>query len=113
MLRDPGQRYSLILFLFVLVYHLLICTLSLPDSPYLNDMGPVLGPQSFQMPPGTQTLLPVLGSYVPSLQEGVPFRASIHNWDQPVPSRLMDSLMQPDDALLYHAQVYIDGIPAS
>jgi len=87
--------------------------LSLPESPYLNDMGPVLGPQSFQMPPGTQTLLPVLGSYIPSLPEGAPFRASIHNWDQPVPSRLMDSLMQPDDALLYHAQVYIDGEPAS
>lgn len=96
-------------------HHLLTFSHSvvLPDSPYLTDLSSVVGPQSFHVPQGTQTLLPILSSYIPSLPHGTPFRASIHHWDQPVPSRLMDSLMQPDDVLLFHAQVYIDGIPVS
>lgn len=79
------------------------------DSPYLSDPS-MLNPRNFLVPTGNMTLLPVLTSYIPSLPENIPFRASVHCWDTPRPSRLMDGLMRADDALMFQFQVYIDGI---
>lgn len=62
---------------------------------------------------GNSGLLPVLTTYIPGLSEGTSFRASIHSWEKPRPSPLMGQLMQPDDTLLFQAQVYIDGEPIS
>lgn len=70
----------------------------------------MLNPRNFLVPTGNMTLLPVLTSYIPSLPENTPFRASVHCWDTPRPSRLMDGLMRADDALMFQFQVYIDGI---
>lgn len=81
------------------------------DSPYIS--GPLAGPQNYISHQGNMSALPVLTTYIPGLLEGTPFRASIHSWDRPRPSRLMDSLMQSDDALLFQAQVYIDGVAVS
>lgn len=53
--------------------------------------------------------LPVLTTFIPSITPGTPFRISIHSWEKPGPSRLMESFLQPDDALMFEARVFIDG----
>lgn len=73
----------------------------------------MIGSHNYISHQGTTSALPVLTTYIPGLQEGTPFRASIHSWEKPRPSRLMERLMQPDDVLLFQAQIYIDGAPVS
>lgn len=53
--------------------------------------------------------VPVLTSFIPSLPPDSPFRVSIHSWEKPRPSRILESIMQPDDAVVYEARVFIDG----
>lgn len=72
-----------------------------------------MSPQASYVPQTNAGLVPVLTTYIPSLFENTAFRVSIHSWERPLPSRLMENLMQPDDALLFMAQVYIDGDPVS
>lgn len=91
--------------------HLIIdcCVLTQPESPYLHSPS-ILYPASYFLPHGNLGQLPVLTTFVPSLQHNAPFRVSVHSWDKPRPSRLMESLMQPDDGLLFEIRVYIDGV---
>ncbi|KAJ5890604.1 uncharacterized protein N7473_006832 [Penicillium subrubescens] len=78
------------------------------ESPYLQSPE-ILGPIAFYRSQASVGRIPVLTSFIPSLVRGAAFRISIHNWDKPKPSRLIESMMQPDDVLLYEARVFIDG----
>jgi hypothetical protein len=82
------------------------------ESPYLQSPD-VLGLNAFYRTQGTRGQIPILTSFIPSLQHNTPFRISIHNWDKPRPSRLIESIMQPDDVLLYEARVFVDGACAA
>ena len=57
--------------------------------------------------------LPALTAFIPSLSQNSPFRVSVHSWEKPRPTRMMESLMQPDDAVLYEVRVFIDGVCVS
>ncbi|RJE19698.1 hypothetical protein PHISCL_07973 [Aspergillus sclerotialis] len=82
------------------------------ESPYLHSPS-IINPTSYFLPQGNLGHLPVLTTFVPSLPPNTPFRVSIHCWEKPRPSRLMESLMQPDDALLFEIRVFIDGVCVS
>lgn len=56
------------------------------------------------------TLVPILTSFVASLERSAPFRISIHSWERPKPSQLLLSYKTPAEATLFEARVYIDGI---
>lgn len=78
------------------------------DSPYLQNPS-IASPSSYYPVQGNFGQMPVLTTFVPSLEKGSPFRVSIHSWEKPRPSRLIEGMMQPDDMLLYEARVFIDG----
>lgn len=82
------------------------------DSPYLQNPT-IVGPSAYYPVQGNFGQVPVLTSFVPSLPKEAPFRVSIHSWEKPRPSRLTESLMQPDDLLLFEARVFIDGVLVS
>lgn len=56
------------------------------------------------------SLIPILTSFVASLDRGSPFRVSIHCWEKPNPSNLLLSYKAPGEAVLFEAKVYIDGM---
>jgi hypothetical protein len=78
------------------------------ESPFLHSPTFTGVPFASCGPPVTQ--LPLLTSFVPSLFQNAPFRVSIHSWEKPKPSRMMESLVGPQDAILFEARVYIDGV---
>ncbi|EAU38613.1 predicted protein [Aspergillus terreus NIH2624] len=78
------------------------------ESPYLYSPALNLG-RSYYPVQGNLGRLPVLTTFIPSIAPGTPFRVSIHSWERPGPSRLMETLLHPDDALLFEARVFIDG----
>ncbi|KAM5475765.1 hypothetical protein McanCB56680_008028 [Microsporum canis] len=85
------------------------------ESPYLQaqavlNPGPYYNQNSVQGNPGQ---LPVLTCFVPSLPQNTPFRVSVHSWDRPRPTRVMEGLMQPDDSVMFEVRIFIDGICAS
>ncbi|PYI32798.1 hypothetical protein BP00DRAFT_445219 [Aspergillus indologenus CBS 114.80] len=82
------------------------------ESPYLHSPA-LINPASCSIPQGNLGQLPVLTTFIPSLRQNTPFRVSIHSWDRPVPSRFMESLLQPDDSLLFEVRVFIDGLCVS
>ncbi|KAH0840882.1 hypothetical protein FOPE_06197 [Fonsecaea pedrosoi] len=58
----------------------------------------------------SMTLVPILTSFIASLERGAAFRISIHSWDKPTPSHLLLSYKTPEEAILFEARVYIDGV---
>jgi hypothetical protein len=56
------------------------------------------------------TLVPVLTSFVPSLEPGAPLRVSIHSWEKPKPSSILLNYKEPEEVILFEAKVYIDGM---
>ncbi|KAF7586975.1 hypothetical protein BBP40_007890 [Aspergillus hancockii] len=78
-------------------------------SPYLQSPAPV-NPAAYYLPRGNMGLLPVLTTFIPSILPNTPFRVSVHSWERPRPSRLMESLLQPDDTLLFEVRIFIDGL---
>lgn len=78
------------------------------ESPYLQSPD-FIGPNAYLRCQGASRQIPILTTFIPSLARGTAFRISIHNWDKPKPSRLIESMMQPDDVLLYEARVFVDG----
>lgn len=78
-------------------------------SPYLQNPT-ILGPSPHFRTQASYGQTPVLTTFVPSLPRENPFRISIHRWEKPQPSRLIESIMQPDDVLLFEARVFIDGV---
>ncbi|EAW10895.1 uncharacterized protein ACLA_065290 [Aspergillus clavatus NRRL 1] len=65
------------------------------------------------MPRPSLVQLPILATFIPSLPPNTPFRVSVHSWEKPRPSLLTESLMQPDDALLFEVRIFIDGLCVS
>ncbi|KIW88621.1 uncharacterized protein Z519_10667 [Cladophialophora bantiana CBS 173.52] len=57
----------------------------------------------------SMTLVPILTSFIASLERGAAFRISIHSWDMPTPSHLLLSYKTPDETILFEARVYVDG----
>ncbi|GFF55789.1 hypothetical protein IFM51744_08726 [Aspergillus udagawae] len=82
------------------------------ETPYINSAA-IVNPGSYFMPRASVVQLPVLTTFIPSLPQNTPFRVSVHSWDKPRPSLLMESLMQPDDALLFEIRIFIDGLCVS
>ncbi|KAB8228120.1 hypothetical protein ETB97_009948 [Aspergillus alliaceus] len=78
-------------------------------SHYLHTPA-LINPASYCLPQGNMGLLPVLTTFIPSISSNTPFRVSVHSWERPRPSRFMESLLQPDDALLFEVRVFIDGL---
>ncbi|EED12629.1 conserved hypothetical protein [Talaromyces stipitatus ATCC 10500] len=83
------------------------CVVSDKDSPYLS--APYFNSQLFYSQRSLGQL-PVLTCFVPSLPTQSPFRISIHSWEKPHPSRILESLMHPDDCILYEVRVYTDNV---
>ncbi|KAL4917083.1 hypothetical protein BDW62DRAFT_89777 [Aspergillus aurantiobrunneus] len=79
------------------------------ESPYLHNSA-FLGSAAYYQPTGNLGQLPVLTTFIPSLPANSPFRVSIHSWEQPHASRLMESLLQPDDASLFEVRIFVDGL---
>ncbi|KAL1958853.1 hypothetical protein VTO42DRAFT_3690 [Malbranchea cinnamomea] len=80
------------------------------DSPYLHSQ--LLDyPASLyqQVGQGGSAQIPVLTTFIPSLARGSPFRVSVHSWERPRPTRLLESMMQPEDTVMYEVRVFIDG----
>ncbi|KAJ5389234.1 uncharacterized protein N7496_000302 [Penicillium cataractarum] len=78
------------------------------ESPYLQNPT-ILGPTAYLRVQGNHGHIPILTSFIPTMPRDSRFRVSIHSWEHPRPSRLIESLMQPDDVLLYEARVFVDG----
>ncbi|KAJ5806912.1 hypothetical protein N7474_010504 [Penicillium riverlandense] len=79
------------------------------ESPYLHTPS-IVTPSSYYAAQGNFGQLPILTTFIPSLPPDAPFRVSIHSWEKPRPSRFIESLMQPDDLLLFEARVFVDGL---
>lgn len=80
------------------------------DSPYLHNQ--VLDhPASHyhQAGQGGPGQIPVLTAFVPSLARGNPFRVSVHSWERPCPTRILESLMHSEDTVMYEVRIFIDG----
>ncbi|EXJ92566.1 hypothetical protein A1O3_01118 [Capronia epimyces CBS 606.96] len=58
----------------------------------------------------SMTVVPILTSFVASLERGATFRVSIHSWDKPRPSNLLLDYKTPDEPVLFQSRVYIDGV---
>lgn len=84
----------------------------IPESPYLHTPS-LLNPSAYYPGQSTVPQLPVLTTFIPSLPHNTPFRVSVHSWEKPRPSRMMESLMQPDDSVLYEVRIFIDGLCVS
>lgn len=82
------------------------------ESPYIYGSS-IVNPSIYYLPHGNFGQLPVLTTFIPSLPHNTSFRVSVHSWEKPRPSRIMEGLMQPDDALLYEVRVFIDGLCVS
>ncbi|KAI5279113.1 hypothetical protein KEM52_004512 [Ascosphaera acerosa] len=84
-----------------------------PGAAYLQTH-PYLHPSAFHMPtPVSHASLgqtPCLTTFIPGLEAGSAFRASVHNWTKPRPSRMTEGLMRPDDTVLFEVRVFIDGV---
>lgn len=72
--------------------------------------GPYYSQSGVQGNPGQ---LPVLTCFLPSLPRDTPFRVSVHSWNRPRPTRVMEGLMQPEDSVMFEVRIFIDGICAS
>ncbi|QSS61994.1 hypothetical protein I7I51_04171 [Histoplasma capsulatum] len=82
------------------------------ESPYMH-VDTLANPTSHPLQPnyaqGIFGYTPILTTFVPSMSRSSPFRISIHSWKKPNPTRMMESLMQPDDAVMFEMRVLIDG----
>lgn len=55
------------------------------------------------------THVPTLTCFVNSLDQGRPFRVSIHSWEKPRPSDLLQSFQPAPETIVFEAKLYIDG----
>lgn len=82
------------------------------DSPYLHS-SVFLGHQAYRPEPAVFNQLPVLTTFIPSLSKDSPFHVSIHSWEKPRPSAQIESIMEPEDVLLFEVRIFIDGVFAA
>lgn len=78
------------------------------DVPFIHD--PSFSGVRYVSDGKPLTQLPVLTTFVGSLHHNAPFRVSIHSWEQPKASRMLDSLARPGDSVTFEACVHIDGV---
>ncbi|KAE8548509.1 hypothetical protein EYB25_008887 [Talaromyces marneffei] len=83
------------------------CVVSDKDSSYLNV--PYFTPQLLYSQRSLGQL-PILTSFIQSLPAQSPFRISIHSWEKPQPSRILESLMHPEDCVLFEVRIYTDNV---
>jgi hypothetical protein len=55
------------------------------------------------------TIVPIVTSFVASLERHSPFRISIHSWKKPTASRILQSYKMRDERVMFEARIYIDG----
>lgn len=82
------------------------------DSPYLQAQA-LLNPASLYSQnngPGCPGQIPVLTSFIPSLPYNSAFRVSVHSWERPKPTRIMEGLMHPEDSVMYEVRIFVDGV---
>lgn len=58
----------------------------------------------------SMTQVPILTSFVPSLDPGLPFRVSVHSWAKPIESSLLLCRKTDEEKATFEARVYIDGV---
>ncbi|KAI9817243.1 MAG: hypothetical protein M1827_001356 [Pycnora praestabilis] len=80
-------------------------TVSDPESASLRSSVNDLSYYSGHRP----TLLPTLTTFVPNLEQGTPFRVSIHSWHTPHPSLDTEKLMHRGDKIVFEARCIVDG----
>lgn len=78
------------------------------DAPPTHDHSSTNARFASNSDPASQ--LPVLTTFVGSLVQNAPFRVSIHNWDRPRASRMLEDMAKPGDSITFEARVYIDGV---
>lgn len=54
-------------------------------------------------------LVPTLTCFIPSMDSGHPFRISIHSWDAPKMSQLMDTFKPSPDRVAFELRLIVDG----
>lgn len=86
------------------IYELMV---TMADSSYLNV--PYFTPQLLYSQRSLGQL-PILTSFIQSLPAQSPFRISIHSWEKPQPSRILESLMHPEDCVLFEVRIYTDNV---
>ncbi|KKZ66105.1 hypothetical protein EMCG_08131 [[Emmonsia] crescens] len=83
------------------------------ESPYMH-IDSLLNSSPHRLQPnyaqGIFGYTPILTTFVPSMSRNSPFRVSVHSWKKPTPTRTMETLMQPDDSVVFEMRVFIDGI---
>nr|KMM69449.1 hypothetical protein CPAG_05764 [Coccidioides posadasii RMSCC 3488] len=87
------------------------------ESPYLQTQAfinpSLFFPQNNNSLQGGPGQVPVLTTFIPSLPQDNPFRVSIHSWERPRPTRVLEGVMQPDDSVMYEVRIFIDGFCVS
>ena len=78
------------------------------DVPFIHD--PAFSGVRYISEGRPLTQLPVLTTFVGSLVQNTSFRVSIHSWEQPKPSKMLDSLARLGDSVTFEARVYVDGV---
>lgn len=69
---------------------------ALNSNPYLSETD-------------SMSQLPMLTSFIPSLDHGSPFRVSVHSWEPPKPSQILRTFKTHEETVAFEARVYIDG----
>ncbi|KGO43082.1 hypothetical protein PEX1_068690 [Penicillium expansum] len=82
------------------------------DSPYLHS-AVFLGHHAHHPESAVFNQLPVLTTFIPSLPKDSPFQVSVHSWEKPRPSVQIESIMEPEDVLLFEVRIFIDGVFAA
>lgn len=56
------------------------------------------------------SMTPLMSSFIASLACGALFRVSIHSWDPPTPSDIVQNHKTMDEAVIHEATIYVDGV---
>lgn len=103
-ISDKGMSFILSNLMIYAWCLLISCDTS--DSPYLNSL--CYNSHLFYSQRSLGQL-PVLTSFIPSLPAQSPFRISIHSWEKPQPSPILESFMNSDHCVLYEVRIYMDN----
>ncbi|EEH36475.2 hypothetical protein PAAG_06893 [Paracoccidioides lutzii Pb01] len=77
------------------------------ESPYMH-IEPLIHPQAHYAQ-GAVGYTPILTTFIPSMPRNSPFRVSVHSWQKPIPTRMMEGLMHPEDSVVFEIRAFIDG----
>lgn len=83
------------------------CANKLSDDHFVDNAAFINDPYVSGLDSMSQ--IPVVTSFVPSLECGSPFRISIHSWEAPQPSQILRAFKSRDETVAFEARIYIDG----